>query len=215
MTSWFGLPASANPIARRAAIAVVLLLAGLALAAAFRVISGTEHQAFAVGAVPPSSTPVTEGKTYELSVPGGVPALKKKGVDVTTAQCAWSVAGSGSQVLEVAASGADTKAINTVGTFVSPVNGSIHVDCAGWGPMYIDDADNTPSDVAGWCLVLGVIALAVGAGLGVSAMRMASEASARSRAARDDEQVERLVHVAPGGGKDDEVLDSHGGDVSP
>lgn len=207
---------SASSIGRRAAVAAVLLLLGIGFAAAYRVISGTQHQAFSAGAVPPASSQVTEGKTYQLAVPGGVSGLKKRGLDVSTPQCEWSVDGSGSQVLQVAAGGADTKAINVVATFISPVTGAIRVDCAGWGPMYIDNADNTPADVAGWFLVLSVIALAIGAGLGVSALRMAGEhGGSLRRASREDEEIERFVHAVHVGSEDTEVLDSHPGDVGP
>jgi hypothetical protein len=216
MASAFGLSRSTNPIARRAVVATVLLLLGVGLAAAYRVISGTQRQAFSVGAVPPSSSQVTEAKTYQLAVPGGVTTLKKRGANVTAAQCEWSVGGSGSQLLQVTAAGPDTKATNVVGTFVSPVTGDIRVDCAGWGAMYIDDADNAPADVAGWFLVLAVIALAVGAGLGVSALRMAGDEAAASarRSTREDDEIERLVHAVHVRSQDEEVLDSDGDDVS-
>lgn len=207
---------SASRIARRAVIATVLLLLGIALAAAYRVVSGTQHQAFSVGAVPPASSQVTEGKTYQLATPGGVRALKKRGLDVNAPQCEWSVDGSGAQVLQVAAGGPDTKAINVVATFVSPVTGAIRVDCAGWGPMYIDDADNSPADVAGWLLVLAVIALAVGVGLGVSALRLAGEeAGSRPRSPREDEEIERMVHAVHVRSEDAEILDTYRGDLDP
>lgn len=216
MASVTGMPPTRASIARRAAVAAALLLLGVGLAAAYRVISGTEHQAFSIGAVPPASSHVTEGKTYQLSIPGGVSALKKRGLNVSTPQCEWSADGSGSQVLQAAASGPDTKAINTVATFVSPITGAIHVDCAGWGAMYVDDADNAPADVAGWFLILAVIALAVGAGLGISALRMAGEQSgALRRSTREDEEIERLVHAVHVRSADPEILDTHPGDVAP
>jgi hypothetical protein len=216
MASVFGIAPPANPIARRAAIAAVLLLVGVALAAGYRVVSGTQRQAFSVGAVPPSSSRVTEGKTYQLAVPGGVTALQKHRVNVTTPQCEWSLGGSGNQLLQVTASGPNTKAINVVGTFVSPVTGDIHVDCAGWGAMYIDDADNAPADVAGWLLVLAVLALGFGAGLGVSALRMAGDDAASGRwSPREDDEIQRLVDVVHVRSQDGEVADSDRDNVGP
>jgi len=206
---------AANPIARRAIVAAILLLAGLGFAAVYRVVSGTEHQSYSAGAVPPASSHVTAGKTYELAVPGGVATLKRNGANVTSPQCEWSLPGSGSQLLQATAGGADTKAINVVATFVSPVTGNIRVDCSGWGAMYIDDADNTPADTAGWFLLLAVLSLAVGAGLGVSALRMAGEDPALSlrRSVRDDDEIERLVHVVHVRSQEREVVDPNGRDV--
>ncbi|MDP9094872.1 MAG: hypothetical protein M3N95_18530 [Actinomycetota bacterium] len=206
---------AANPIARRAIVATILLVAGLGLAAVYRVLSGTEHQSFSAGAMPPPSSHVSAGKTYELAVPGGVATLKRNSANVATTQCEWSLPGSPSQVLAATASGTDTKAVNVVATFVAPVTGDIRVDCSGWGAMYIDDADNTPADIAGWSLLLAVIALALGAGLGVSALWMASEDPARPlrRTLSDDDEIERLVHVVHVRSQDGEVVGDDRGDI--
>lgn len=207
-------------VARRALTAIALLVAGLVLAGLYRVLSGTEHTAFASGGVPPAADHVTEGKTYELSVPGGVRTLQRRGADVTSPECQWSAAGSGAQVLQAQASGSDTKAINVVATFVAPVTGDITVSCAGWGAMFIDDADSAPADVAGWLLILGVIALTVGVGLGVSALRSAGESAGRAGGesagtAGEDDEVERFVHVVHVRSQDPEVAGADPGDVAP
>lgn len=205
-------------LGRRAAIAAVLLVAGVALLAGFRIASGSQHQAFASGALPPAGAHVTSGRTYQLVLPGGVAALKRRGVQTTSAECQWSAGGGPGQVLSATVEGADTKATNTVATFVAPVTATITVECAGWGPMFIDDADNAPADTGGWLLVLAIAALAVGAGLGVSALReasaLAAAASSASRRAGDDDEVEGRIEVfaaAP----HDEVPDADGGDGRP
>jgi hypothetical protein len=206
--------AAASPIAGRAIIATILLLGGLGLTAAYRVLSGAERQSYSAGALAAATYHVTAGKTYELSVPGGVAALKKSGADIATAQCEWSSAGSGTRVLPATASGSDTKAIDVVATFTAPDTGEIHVDCSGWGAMYIDNADNAAGDAAGWFLVLGVIALAVGVGLGVSALRLAGEeVSSSRRPTREDDEIERLVHAVHVRSQDSEVADTDRGDV--
>jgi hypothetical protein len=203
-----------GPVARRAVVAVLLMVAGLVLTGAFRVISGTEHQAFSVGAVPPSSVHVTAGKTYQLSVPGGVGALARRGADVGSGVCEWTAPGGASQALQVQAGGAGTKATNTVATFVAPTTGDIQVSCAGWGAMYVDDADNAKPDLAGWFLVAGVLALALGLPLGVSALRDAGRSGAGSRArASEDDEIERIVHSVHVRSEDAEVAGSDGGDV--
>jgi len=212
-----GMLSPAQAISRRAIAATVLVLLGLAFAATYRIVSGTEHQSFAAGALPPDSSHVTAGKTYQLSVPGGVTTLKARGANVAAPECEWSDGGSASQSLTASAEGTGAKAVNTVATFVAPVTGDIRVDCIGWGAMYIDDADHAPADVAGWFLLLAVAALTVGAGVGVTALRMASEDVALSarRSAGEDDEIERLVHVVHVNSQDGEVLDADRGDVSP
>ena len=192
------------------------------LAGLYRVLSGTEHTAYAAGGVPPATAHVTEGKTYGLSVPGGVSTLRKRGADVNSPECQWSAAGTGTQVLQAQAGGPDTKAINVVATFVSPVTGDIAVSCAGWGAMFIDDADSTPADVAGWLLVLAVVALTAGVGLGVSALRSAGgiagnrvgEPAGSAGFAGEDDEIERFVHVVHLRSQDPEVGDTDSGDVT-
>ena len=205
-------------VVRRAVAAIALLVAGLVLAASYRVVSGTEHTAYASGGEPPPSSHVTEGTTYGLSVVGGVRALQQRGANVTSPECQWSAPGGAGQVLQAQASGPDTKATNVVATFVSPVTGDITVTCAGWGSMYIDDADNAPADGAGWLLVLAVLALMVGVGLGVSALRgavaTAGQAGLSAGTAREDDEVERFVHVVHVRSEDPEVRDADAGDVT-
>ncbi len=228
-----------SPLARRAIVAVLLLLAGLSFAALYRILSGTEHHSFSASAVAPASARVTAGKTYDLAVAGGIRALKRRGANVASAECEWSSSGSAIQALSVAVEAGDTKATNQVASFVARVTGDLHVDCAGWGVMFIDDADNAGGDTAGWCLVASAVLLALGAGLGVSALRSAYETAVAvpdsAGAAGDDDDVEGFVYagsaavhpsaVHPGGTQDDrpslarahdlEVRDADGGDVGP
>lgn len=195
----------------RAAAATGLIVLALLLGALFRILSGTEHHAFASGAVAPDSTHVTIGETYTLSAPGGVKALQARGIDVTRAQCEWSVNGSASQALTVTAAGPGTKAVNVVGTFVAPYTGNLHVDCLGWGPMFLDDAKGTDPDYAGWLLLLATISLTLGVALGMASLRALGADS--GWAAREDDEIERLVHAVHVRSEDHEVPRRDGGDV--
>ncbi len=195
----------------RAATATGLVIAALLLGALFRILSGTEHHAFAKGAVAPDSTFVTIGDSYTLSTPGGVKTLLARGVDASRSQCEWSVNGSASQALTVVAAGPGTKAVNVVGTFVAPYTGNIHVDCLGWGPMFLDNAPGSDPDYAGWLLLLATISLTLGVGLGLASLRAAGADS--DRAAREDDEIERLVHAVHVRSEDDEVPRRDGGDV--
>jgi hypothetical protein len=166
--------------ARRGAAAVLLLL-GVVLAASFRIISGTEHHAYAVGAAAPAGVRVTQGTGHELATPGGVHTALARGIAQVPGSngaaahlaldCTWTTGGSAGQALPVVAEQVDTKAINTIGTFIAPVTGVLRVSCSGLGAMYVAGAGG--GDPAGWLLLGAVLALTLGAGLGLSALRTA------------------------------------------
>ncbi len=185
------------------AVAVAVLVAGLVLAALVRVVGGTEQHSWSPGAVAPEFARLTAGKTYQLAVPGGIKDLTDRGIDVTTPRCSYTVRGGTGRPLAVTAEGADTKATNTVGRFAAPVTGEVHVDCLGWGALFVDDADDASPDVAGWLLVLAVVLLTVGAGLGLSALRAGRARRAHTRDTGDEEieRLVRLVHVRSEGGE--------------
>jgi hypothetical protein len=169
-------------LSSRGAIAVGLLLIGLVSLGLWRVISGSEHQAFAIGATPAESYLVHEGDQYSLAVPGGVSALTKHGIQTINGQngqslaltCLWSVNGSGGQALNITTEALDTKAETTVAHFTAPVTGQLTVTCDGWGRMFIPDAQSGSGDPSGWFLMLSIITLTVGSSLALSAGYRAS-----------------------------------------
>lgn len=195
----------------------MLLVLGILLGGLYRVTSGTERHAYAPGAVPPSSVHVTVGHTYMISVPGGVAALQDHGLSPSGLTCEWSAGGSAAQVLSVQLYGPDAKATDAIGTFGAPVTGDIHIDCIGWGTVFVDDADHARGDLAGLFLVLCVIALTLGAALGLSALRLRHAGSARdsARAVSENDEIERLVHLVHVRSEDGEVPDADGGHVRP
>jgi hypothetical protein len=190
------------------AVAAALVLIGLGSWGLWRVLSGSENLPFAQDASPPASSHVTKDHTYSLAVPGGVEAMLAAGVPTANSgskiglQCHWSPSAGETRSLEVDAESISTKATNTVGHFVSPITGRFHVDCDGWGAMFIPDADDRPSDTSGWALVIAIVALTAGAGLGLSGLRTAWD---RSRSAREDDEVEGFVDYARARGDDREV----------
>ncbi|HJQ41768.1 MAG TPA: hypothetical protein VJ831_01670 [Jatrophihabitantaceae bacterium] len=195
---------------RRASIGALLLIVGLLLCALYRIVGGTEHHAYSSGSLPPQTAHLTAGTEYLISVRGGVDAILKRGGVLTSPQCEWSTDDSPAQALSVTPYGANTKATNTVATFVAPITGDLHVSCVGWGSIFIDDADDSSSDVAGWLLVVGVGALLLGGGLAVSALRASSDERASAWAAGQNDKVERPVDAAVGGVDDDEVTGPYG-----
>lgn len=188
----------------RAVAAVVTLLLGLAMLGFWRVVSGTQNLPFDKGATPPSSVQVTKGREYALAVPGGVRALIAHGMptrstgdqQLVVLECTWSPASerftSARSPLTVQAETSTTKAENDVGHFYAPITGRIHVDCAGWGPMFVPNSDNRAHDWAGTALLLATILLTIGGALALSELRVAVErARVRSPSAvGGDEQVE-------------------------
>jgi hypothetical protein len=200
---------------RRGIIGALLLVIGLVCCIAYRVTSGSEHHAFSAGAQPPDSVHLTAGNSYQLSVRGGVKALESRGANLTAPVCEWSVGGSASQALTVSPESDQTKATNVVATFIAPYTGNLHIDCSGWGGVYVDDADDSAGDTAGWLLVLGVITLTIGVGLGLSGLRASMQRESARRSARYHDQVETFVDVARGGISDDEVARPYGPDVLP
>jgi hypothetical protein len=203
--------------AQRGAVAVVLLVAGILLAGLYRVTSGTERHAYSSNAVPPSTVHVTVGHTYLISVPGGVSALQDHDLNPSGLRCEWSSGGSATQALSVQLYGPDSKATDAIGTFGAPVNGDIHLDCIGWGAVFVDDADHAGGDLAGLFLVLCILALTLGAALGLSALRLrrAGAVQHSARAARENDEIERLVHLVHVRSDDGEVPDPDGDDVRP
>lgn len=184
-----------------AVIAAVLLLVGCAAMGLWRVLSGTEAQPFAQGATPPSSAQVTIARTYSLAVPGGVRAMLARGVPRTggssaqliSLQCSWSSPGARGQTLSVSAESITTKAENTVGHFVAPLSGRIHVDCDGWGAMFIPDSDDAPADASGWALWIAIVTLTAGGAVALSVARTARGSSRGAHA------VDRSAEGSVGG----------------
>ena len=123
-----------RPIMRhRGVVAAMLLGATVLLAGLYRVADGSEHHSYNAGAVPPMTVKLTNGHTYEISVPGGRDALKKRGISTQVAQCSWTQDSSGKRVLKVTPLSQDVRATHAIATFTSPVSGEVHVDCAGMG----------------------------------------------------------------------------------
>ena len=211
---------SLRPIA-----AVALLFVGIAAFGLWRVLGSTEELPYRTDAEIAPSSAVTLDAQYSLAVPGGVQAMLDHGVPIAggdagvetiNLQCTYTAGGEANQTLAVSAASIDTKATNTVGTFVSPISGRISVQCSGWGSMFIPDADDAPADNAGTALLVGTIAITIGLCLGLSVLysgwsrRAASAAAGRSG---DDDEVEALVDVARPVPYQREIVDTYPRDV--
>jgi hypothetical protein len=195
-----------------------MLLLGLAAFGLWRVLSGSEELPFAKGATPPSTVAVTSGHVYSLAVPGGVPAMRDHGVPLRAdgtalvLECRYTTPGQpGTAPLTVTPEGPGTKYETTVGTFVAPLTGRIHVDCSSWGAMFVPNSDDHSTDFSGWALLASVILLTIGAALAMGEIRAAMLRS--TRAARDQDDIESSVDVPVGRRHDREVGGSDRGDI--
>lgn len=157
--------------ARRAAVGTASLLIGLLLWGIAVIAHGSQRQSFASGAVPPDLSSVTQGREYLVSVPGGVRALSDLGLDPASMTCEYVTPDGRRASLSITAEAPDTKAVNTVGRFVAPVSGRIGVDCTGYGRVFLDGADDAPTDWSGTALVAAMILLTIGGGVLLSVLR--------------------------------------------
>ena len=178
------------------AVAIALVVVAIVCGLGYRLLSGSARHSYSSGAVPPASARVTVGHGYQLAVPGGVTALKHRGVSLDSLSCLWSSGSSVSQKLTITTAGSDTKATDVIATFLAPTSGPISVDCLGWGAVFVDDADDAAPDLAGALLLICVLALAVGAPLALSAWRdTAGTGDDSAGPASDDDVIERLVQL--------------------
>jgi MFS family permease len=200
---------------RAVVIGVVLMFASVLLFGLAVVLAGTERHAYDGGALPPNEVSVKQGSTYQLSVPGGVKALIKRNISPTGVQCQWSSQGSGSQLLDLSPENGDSKATNMIATFVSPISGPIHVDCIGWGTVFIDDADNASFDYSGLFLILGMIAFGVGLLLLASPKITFTARDGSASTTSEDDDIQRLVHLVHIRSEDGEVSGPDRPDVTP
>ena len=158
---------------RRAASAIVLLALGVVFAVLYRISDGSESHSYNRGALAPRSVHVTAGKLYEVSTPGGVAGLQRRGLSVQLKTCTYQGAGAGA--LSLTPLGADTRTVHAVATFVSPVTGQLSIDCPGLPQgTFVDDADDAGADPAGLFLLLATVGFTVGSALGLSALYNAS-----------------------------------------
>lgn len=158
---------------RRGIAAIVLVVLGLLLWLGYRLAEGSEGHAYVEGATPPSDYALTAGDTYSISVPGGVDRADFPAV----LSCSVTPAGGESATVEVTREGDGSRALNQIGRFVAPTSGRAAVSCSTLPPVFVDDADDTGLDLAGLCLVLACLALAVGLPLLLSSLRTSSSGS--------------------------------------
>lgn len=156
---------------RLLALGSVLVVIGLASWALYVKQSGGEAHAYNDSGKPANYVQLVAGKTYSIAIHGGVAREAELGIDPAALQCTVTRPGAGPASLHVQPQDASTKAINEIATFVSDVSGQVHVECAGIGTVYVDDAVGAPFDWSGTWLVLASLALVIGLPLTLAALR--------------------------------------------
>jgi hypothetical protein len=161
---------------RKAVAAAVLIILGVAFGAVARLSAGSEQTSYFDDSTPPQYMTVSQGTSYLLSVHGGQPALVAAGMTASSLSCQYVLDGQTTlSPLSLTAEAEDSKAVNAVARFDAPVDGRIRVECAAYpGHVYIDDADDAPTDLVGLYLLLCILALTTGIGLGIASVRSAS-----------------------------------------
>jgi hypothetical protein len=155
--------------ARRAVVAVFLVLLAVICFAFYLVLNSNEDHSFNAGATPPSTVALTQGKLYEISTPGGVGGLKSRGLNPASIACTYSVGGGASAPLTVTALGADTRTTHAMATFNAPLTGSFRIGCSGLtAGVFVDDSDDGSGDPAGLMLLLSVVAAGLAVAVGMS-----------------------------------------------
>ena len=163
------------------AVGVLLVLIGGALLVARYLVAHYERHSYTDGQPPPRYVSVRAGATYWISVPGGVETEKQLGQPPSALQCSAQQQNGPLYTLDVNREGNDTKMVNAIGSFRSPVTGRVHVTCVGLNDVYLDD---TSSDPSGVLLVLGTATLVVGVPLLLSGLRTWARGSDELRSSR-------------------------------
>jgi hypothetical protein len=162
-TAWQPRPPRLRPSARLG-VGVVVLLLGLVVFGGSRVVAAGERHAYDKGAVPPATYHLTAGKDYQLSAPGGVAALTKAGLLATgdALNCRATDSAGVETRLSIQSTKDDERSLTQFATFEATKTGSVHVSCAGLTRVFVDDADDAGSDVAGGLMVLSIVLAFIG-----------------------------------------------------
>lgn len=157
----------------------LLVLLGLGSWALYVKESGNEPHSYARAGKPPQYVQVQAGKTYRIAIRGGVGAEAAAGLSPADLSCTAARPGQSPGALNLTDESADTKATNDVASFVSAITGKLHVECKGFGTVFVDNAEDAAYDWASFWLVVASLSLVVGTALVLSALRTAGGSSRR------------------------------------
>ncbi|SOD73360.1 hypothetical protein SAMN05892883_2652 [Jatrophihabitans sp. GAS493] len=186
-----------SPAHRLAAAFVPLLVLATLSLIGWRILDGIQSHSYNSSGAAPDSVELIQGETYVLSAAGGVAGLAERGITLTT-QC-QIVSGGRVQPLTVTPYTADSRTVNAIATFRSPVSGAARLLCTGISPVWVDDSQDSPPDYAGLLLVAGIAF-----GLAAIVIRLYFGYAAGASGDGDDQGA--------GTGNGSDALNSSGGD---
>ncbi len=166
-----------------------------------RVAAGGEAHAFAPGHPPPHDVHLVSGQTYRLAIHDGVRAAQRSGRDPKSVACSADYGDVAPTALRLTPETSDTKATDTIASFIAPTTGNAHLACAGLPAVYVEGTGG--GDASGLLVVLAAIALGVGVPLLLSGLRTRSDVARIDPTAEGALEFERdgeadVVGAGPG-----------------
>jgi hypothetical protein len=195
----------ARPALPRALIAgPVVVIVALAVWALFVLQSNKETHSYNHGDnPPPANVELKKGATYGVALHGGVAREVARGLVPGTLQCTATKQGQAPGPLQVNAEAQGTKATDRIGWFVAEFGGRVHVECAGIGTVFIDNAEDAGFDWSGVWLVLASVLLAIGLPLTLSGLRRAGRRVDPAAAGGFEFERHGEAHMVAAGPRDD------------
>lgn len=157
---------------RRLVVALALTVVGLLLWIGSQLVATGGEHSWDRDATAPSTYEFVAGETYGISIHGGVDALQRRGVVLSTLSCTFTPVGGGARQLALTLESDGTRALNQLASFIAPAGGRAAVQCVGAGAVFVDDAADAGFDYPGLMLLLGIGLLVVGVPLLLSAVRL-------------------------------------------
>jgi hypothetical protein len=152
-------PTIRSPAAARLAGGVVLVLVAVVVFAAARLLAAGQRHAYDPSATPPPTYQLSRDKVYQLSSDSGVKELTKAGVLVSGAAptCFASTDGGVQNPLSIISTKDDDRDLHLFATFQISTTGSFHISCTGINRVFVDDADDSPSDISAALIILATV----------------------------------------------------------
>lgn len=161
-------PPPVAPRARRrygGVVGAALLVLAVVSGVGHVLLSGAGSHSWDRHATPPADVVLTAGTSYSVSTADGPGVV----ANPAPLACTYTGADGAGGPVTLVAENSDSRATHAVARFVSPVTGRVSVGCTGGAvgsrPVFVDDADDAGSDLAGWTLLLAVLAGVAGVGL--------------------------------------------------
>jgi hypothetical protein len=182
--------AGREPIPARSLVAlgVVLILLAIVVYAASQFLAGRQRHAYDAGASPLATYQLTAGRSYQLSTAGGVEELTKEHLlsSVTTPVCTQTAANGLDTAIKIDSTNDDVRDLHVFATFTATQSGAFHISCQRIADVFVDDADNSATDVSAALVLAATIIGLVGAIAALSGgYQLSAAAASRPKPVRE------------------------------